>query len=294
MTSLTVRAGAFLGAALFVVGCADSKPRSAPQTPTERKCGSRDVPMDEAIAVENSLPDPVFDLLEHDVTIPVYIHIITSGGQGDVPDSQINDQINVLNQSFRGMTGGTKTPFSFALVGTDRTENAAWYTVTPGSTEERDMKTALRQGGADTLNLYFANIGDGLLGWATFPQDYQTNQKDDGVVALTASLPGGTAEPYNEGDTATHEVGHWVGLYHTFQEGCSAPGDLVKDTPRVAEPNFGCPTAVDSCPSETGGPARADLVTNFMDYTDDNCMNAFTSGQSVRAGRYWLKFRDGQ
>ena len=155
------------------------------------------------------------------------------------------------------------------------------------------MKTTLRKGGADTLNFYVAGIGDGLLGWATFPQDYRNDPAMDGVIVLNDSLPGGSAAPFNEGDTGTHEVGHWIGLFHTFQNGCSAPGDLVKDTPRVREPNFECKAVVDSCPSEDGV-SRADLLDNFMDYTEDSCMNKFTAGQGDRAGRYYKNFRQGQ
>jgi hypothetical protein len=267
------------------------------QYPTERKCAVREVPAAEAVAVDNAIPGGETDVLNHDVTVPVYVHVITqTGGTGDIPDSMIADQIKVLNDAYAGNTGGAKTHFQFTLVGTDRTANNQWFTVTPGSSAERDMKTSLRQGGADSLNMYFANIGQGLLGWATFPSDYSFDPKMDGVVILSASLPGGDAAPYNEGDTATHEVGHWVGLFHTFQEGCNAPGDLVKDTPRAAEPNFGnpAPGSVDSCPSDAGQPARPDLVENFMDYTDDVAMFAFTPGQVVRSGRHWLAFRDGK
>ena len=298
MTTLTARVGCVLGSALMFAACADTQSgTTSSATPTERKCASRDVPAAEAMALEATLEDPIIsDVVEGTVVqIPVFFHVITdNAGNGDVPDAQIDAQLDVMNKGFAGADGGADTSFQFVKIGVERVKNSAWFGVTPDSAAEREMKSTLRKGGADTLNFYLANIGDGLLGWATFPQDYQSDPKMDGVIVLNTSVPGGAAEPFNEGDTGTHEVGHWIGLFHTFQNGCSAPGDLVKDTPRVREPNFGCPTVVDSCPSEDGGPARADLANNFMDYVDDGCMDAFTSGQATRAQRYFRNFREGK
>ena len=93
-----------------------------------------------------------------------------------------------------------------------------------------EFNSALAIDPATTYNLYFCNIGGGLLGYATFPDMYAEDSYMHGVVALYATLPGGAAAPYNEGDTITHEAGHFVGLYHTFQGGCRGSGDLVDDT----------------------------------------------------------------
>ncbi|EAU92072.2 metalloprotease [Coprinopsis cinerea okayama7 len=209
------------------------------------------------------------------ITRTVTMHLIISA-------SQITNQINVLNSAF------ASSDLSFTLAGTTVTTNSNWFNnVAPGTAQQTAMKTALRVGGANTLNIYSVGFtNSGLLGYATFPWNYASNPTDDGVVILFSSVPGGTASPYNLGQTATHEVGHWTGLYHTFQGGCSGSGDLVADTPPESSPAYGCPTGRDTCPG--GG---VDPIHNFMDYTNDACMTHFTAGQTTRLRTQIATFR---
>lgn len=221
------------------------------------------------------------------VTIPVYVHVISEDGtaaNGDIPDVMVNKQIDVLNDAFGGRTGGPATGFEFELKAINRVTNPDWYPIPYGTPGERAMKSALRVGGKETLNIYTGLLTDDLLGWATFPQ--RALKSDDGVVLLAESLPGGSATSFNLGDTGTHEVGHWLNLYHTFQGGCNGQGDQVADTPAEASPAAGCPKGRDTCSSP-----GVDPINNFMDYTVDDCMFEFTPGQVSRMVDAWNAYR---
>ena len=228
------------------------------------------------------------------VVIDTYFHVICDdlGNNCTNTQQEVNASMAVLNDAFAGgdsygnLGNGLGTPFAFNIVETVYTNDSRWLNITRSS--QGAMKSALRRGDESTLNIYSTGIEDGLLGWATFPTSYASNPLDDGVVILNESAPGGTAAPYNEGDTLTHEVGHWLGLYHTFQGGCKGGGgDQVADTAGERSAAYGCPIGRDTC---RGG--DVDPIHNFMDYTDDSCMFTFTKGQAYRADTMTLEFRN--
>ncbi|HET9251789.1 MAG TPA: zinc metalloprotease [Candidatus Eisenbacteria bacterium] len=234
--------------------------------------------------------------------IPVYVHVIRKSqrGQliGDVSDADIAEQIAVLNNNFSGrdydgnvVSGAANTGYSFTLVQVTRTTNSKWFGMTPGSRNERDAKNALSINPGGALNIFLCGPGQNLLGWAVFPWTSAAGTSQDGVVIHYASLPNGSLAPYNLGGTATHEVGHYLGLLHTFQGGCdtgscSATGDQVCDTPAEQTATSGCPSGKDTCPAP-----GADPIHNYMDYSTDICYTNFTAGQDTRMNAYVTQYR---
>jgi hypothetical protein len=272
--------------------------QSQNQTENNSSCGTRNVSEYEAALVQDQLvrfisnqQDTLSKRLAEQVTvsIPVYFHVINKGsgiGNGDIPDSMIQAQIQVLSNTYSGVTGGATTRFTFNLVEVTRTNNEAWFTANKGSNETANMMVALRRQGANKLNI-FSNEprvqGSIVAGYATFPQDYTNNPSVDAVVIKYTTLPGGTEPNQNLGYTTTHEVGHWLGLYHTFQGGCNEKfGDYIWDTPAEANDQ----SATNSCRS-WGFDANA----NFMNYFPDSQMSDFTPGQAERISLVVAQYR---
>jgi hypothetical protein len=210
--------------------------------------------------------------------IPIRFHIIHEGQQGYLPDRQIKAQVTLLNRTY------APANIQFKIASVNLHENSAWFRHEPGTDGEVEMKTELGKDTARSLNIYTAEPGAGLLGYATFPWWYKDMPQLDGVVLHHASLPGAARPwaqpwPFDLGMTAVHEVGHWAGLYHTFQGGCEAPGDDIADTAYEESSASGCPLNTPStCPGET----RFLPVENYMDYSDDACMKHFTPQQYQR------------
>ncbi|KAG9052742.1 hypothetical protein FS842_009328, partial [Serendipita sp. 407] len=211
--------------------------------------------------------------------IPVVWHVIYSSktvSGGYISNSAIKKSISAMNAHYKG------SGFGFKLKKIKRKKSTNWFkkmTGVPTDPYMLAMKNALHTGGASTLNVYTVSFVDDTLGLAAFPWDYYGYPKRDGVVIQYNSYPGGSLKNYNQGKTLTHEVGHWLGIYHPFQGvDCDGMGDYVVDTPQQLTPTFGCPKSKNSCP-QSGG----DNIHNYMDYSYDKCMTKFTKGQMTRA-----------
>ena len=218
------------------------------------------------------------------VVIPTYVHVMVAEDRvtGDVTDEQVEAQIEVMNEGFGGEESqqAAETGFSFELEDVRRYYDDKWHI----DQQTKKYRSQTRVGGAETLNIWVVEFP--YLGIAQFPWDYDKNSDTDGVRVLWSSLPEGSETNYNEGDTATHEVGHWLGLFHTFDGGCSPENDGVNDTPAQSSPTGGCPEGRDSC--ELPG---LDPIHNYMDYSYDSCLTEFTEGQTLRMQDMYTAYR---
>ena len=232
-------------------------------------------------AVDEFITSAGADHRQARVTIPVYFHVVRNGnGAWNVANRRIRRQLRVLNRAYAGKG------FSFTLKGVRRYRDSTFAKKCLRESVESSFKRRNAVDPRRTLNVYTCRPGQGVLGYAYFPSDYREDSHMHGVVLLHSSLPGGRAAPFNLGDTLTHEVGHYLGLFHTFEGGCGRKGDRVSDTPAERRPADGCPLRRNSCPA----PGR-DPVRNFMDYSDDSCMEQFTGGQSRRMKDQVATFR---
>ncbi len=235
------------------------------------------------------------------VTIPVVFHVLYNNSALNIPDARILAQLDVLNKDFARLNAdASNTPSIFQSVAANTniqfcmaqrdpngnpTNGIVRRSTTVSSFSSNNAMKFTAQGGSDAwnttqyLNIWVCNLGGGLLGYAQFPGGAANT---DGVVVLTESVGGpsapGSAVPYHLGRTATHEVGHWLNLRHIWGD-ATCGSDLVSDTPTHNTSNGGCP-AYPHYSTCTGTPIE--MTMNYMDYTEDACMNIFTAGQSSR------------
>jgi len=226
------------------------------------------------------------------VTIPVVVHVVYNGSTQNISDAQIASQMIVLNDDFRRLNSDanntwsqaadTEIEFCMATVdpnGNPTTGITRTSTSVSGFGTNDAVKSASSGGvnawpASDYMNIWICDIGGGILGYAQFPGGAPST---DGVVCdyRYYGTMGTATAPFNLGRTMTHEVGHYLNLRHIWGDGNCNADDFVADTPTSDAANYGCASGHVSCSS-------TDMVQNYMDYSDDACMNLFTSGQKSR------------
>jgi hypothetical protein len=272
------------------VECAADEGSAARVRPGQHEHERNEMSQKEVVAAEREMQARLASRkidIQAVTTVPVVFHVVTaSNGAGNVTATQINQQIAEMNQNFGGgeSSAAANTEFQFTLQATRRWTNSTWFNNVDSPSTEAAMKSATREGDAGVLNIWSTNTS--YLGFATFPSWYAADPELDGVVIQYGSVPGGNIANFNLGKTASHEAGHWLGLYHTFQGGCSTTNDQVSDTPAQRTSTSGCPVGKDTCPA-----AGVDPIRNYMDYSYDSCYNQFTQGQKTRMKNQWAAYR---
>ena len=238
------------------------------------------------------------------ITIPVVVHVVWKTNTQNISDAQIQSQIDVLNEDYRRTNiDQINTPsvwqsiaadseIEFCLATTDASGNTTTGINRVQTTHgqfgmDSDIHTA-SAGGADDwsnddyLNIWVCNIQSGLLGYASPPSNW-VGDGDGLVIGYQYFGRTGTVQsPYNKGRTATHEIGHWLNLDHVWGGWGSCGNDQVADTPKQETENYSCPAFPlhpNACSTTN---ANGDMFMNYMDYTNDACMNLFTNGQKTR------------
>ena len=232
------------------------------------------------------------------VTIPVVFHVLYNTAAENISEAQVLSQLQILNDDFRRLNAdqdnvwaqAADTQIEFCLATQDPqgnpTDGILRVATNVTSFGTNDAMKFTSQGGSDAwpasdyMNFWVCDLGSSLLGYAQFPGGPADT---DGIVCnYTATGNTGTASaPFDLGRTATHEVGHYLNLRHIWGDGGCGATDFVDDTPDSDGPNYGCALGNVACGTE-------DMVQNYMDYSDDACMNLFTQGQSDRMNALFL------
>lgn len=294
MRAPTVCGMAFVALAIAGGGRAGSIPRRS------RTCGTVSLPEKETAASEARLRLRAASRAAglragagatreayRELMVPVRFVVIHDGDEGDVAQSRLEQQVQVLNDAYSGAgadpASRADSYIRFTLHSVVRPDNREDFGCDYAGDSGRAFKTKYVAEPERLLNVISCQNSDGILGWSPIAHT-NTDEGDahEAVVVDHRSMPGGTlAWEYGLGATAVHEIGHFFGLLHTFAGGCGpndgSRGDFVFDTPAQSEPTFGCPVGRDSCPQD-----GLDPIHNYMDYSDDHCMDSFTPGQVER------------